>query len=76
MATRIAAAKTVATSKIRKAVATSMKKTNNPFSNGIPTPTKKALDVFIPPSSTDVNGSYTGRPKHKDEHPVQDADDL
>lgn len=42
----------------------------------IPAPTKRALDVFDEPSKTDVNGSYTGRPKNKREVPVQDADDL
>ena len=42
----------------------------------IPAPTKRAMDVFAPPSDTDVNGSYTGRPKNKREVPVQDADDL
>lgn len=42
----------------------------------LPAPTKKAIDVFIEPSATDVNGSYTGRPKIKTEQPVQDADDL
>ena len=42
----------------------------------IPAPTKRALDVFVEPSNTDVNGSYTGRPKNKKETPVQDADDL
>ena len=41
-----------------------------------PAPTQKALDVFVAPSETDVNGSYTGRPKNKREIPVQDADDL
>ena len=41
-----------------------------------PAPTKRALDVFVEPSNTDVNGSYTGRPKNKKETPVQDADDL
>ena len=41
-----------------------------------PAPTKRALAVFNPPSNTDVNGSYTGRPKNKREVPVQDADDL
>ena len=41
-----------------------------------PAPTKRALDVFVPPSSTDVNGSYTGVPKNKREMPIQDADDL
>jgi hypothetical protein len=29
-----------------------------------------------PPSSTDPNGSYTGKPVDKLEQPVQDADDL
>ena len=42
----------------------------------IPAPTKRALDVFNAPSKTDVNGSYTGKPKNKKEVPVQDADDL
>ena len=42
----------------------------------IPAPTKRALDVFNDPSKTDVNGSYTGKPKNKKEIPVQDADDL
>ena len=41
-----------------------------------PAPTKRALNVFVPPSNTDVNGSYTGKPKNKKEVPVQDADDL
>ena len=41
-----------------------------------PAPTKRALDVFNDPSKTDVNGSYTGKPKNKKEIPVQDADDL
>lgn len=42
----------------------------------VPAPTKRALDVFTEPSKTDVNGSYTGKPKNKRETPVQDADDL
>lgn len=42
----------------------------------VPAPTKRALDVFIEPSNTDVNGSYTGKPKDQKEQPVQDADDL
>jgi hypothetical protein len=41
-----------------------------------PAPTKRALDVYNPPSKTDVNGSYTGKPEDKKEVPVQDADDL
>ncbi len=43
---------------------------------GLPKPTKRALELFPAPSNTDVNGSYTGRPKSKGEKPVQDADDL
>ena len=45
-------------------------------SKSVPAPTKRALNVFNEPSNTDVNGSYTGRPKNKREIPVQDADDL
>lgn len=29
-----------------------------------------------PPSHTDPNGSYTGKPLDKTETPIQDADDL
>ena len=42
----------------------------------VPAPTKRALDIFNPPSDTDINGSYTGTPKNEKELPVQDADDL
>ncbi len=42
----------------------------------VPAPTQRAMEVFNAPSSTDVNGSYTGKPKNKKELPVQDADDL
>ncbi len=42
----------------------------------IPAPTKLALSVYAAPSDTDVNGSYTGKPKNEKEKPVQDADDL
>lgn len=45
-------------------------------SKRIPAPTQKALELFPSPSTTDVNGSYTGKPKNKSEKPVQDADDL
>lgn len=45
-------------------------------SERVPAPTKRALGVFNAPSDTDVNGSYTGRPKNEREKPVQDADDL
>ena len=42
----------------------------------IPAPTEKALELVLDTSDTDVNGSYTGKPKDKKEVPVQDADDL
>ena len=42
----------------------------------IPAPTKLALELVGEQSNTDVDGSYTGVPKNKDEKPVQDADDL
>ncbi|MBQ9714069.1 MAG: hypothetical protein IJV83_05585 [Clostridia bacterium] len=42
----------------------------------VPAPTKRALGIYNAPSDTDVNGSYTGKPKGKDKRPVQDADDL
>lgn len=32
--------------------------------------------VNMPPSETDPNGSYTGRPADENAVPVQDADDL
>lgn len=32
--------------------------------------------VQQPPSPTDPNGSYTGRPANPNERPTQDADDL
>ena len=50
--------------------------TTNKQVQRIPAPTKRALDVYVEPSNTDVNGSYTGRPKNKSEVPVQDVDDL
>ena len=37
---------------------------------------KKAPVPANAPSFTDPDGSYTGRPAHPDEVPVQDADDL
>ena len=37
-------------------------------------PVKKI--VAQPPSNTDPNGSYTGKPLNEDEVPVQDVDDL
>lgn len=42
----------------------------------VPAPTKRALGIMSGPSDTDVNGSYTGKPKNPKELPVQDADDL
>lgn len=49
----------------------------NKTNSDLPAPTKKAVDVVSnKPSNTDVNGSYTGKPKNKNELPVQDADDL
>ena len=52
------------------------KTTNKSSSSRIPAPTKKALELCENYSPTDVNGSYTGKPKNKRELPVQDADDL
>ena len=80
MATRTAAA-------AKAAVKTKMdkKKTNTVLTmaattkNGgkrIPAPTQNALRLTDNYSHTDVNGSYTGKPKDKWETPVQDADDL
>ncbi len=51
---------------------TASKKTDKP----VPVPTKLALKLVGDTSKTDVNGSYTGRPIHHGEKPVQDADDL
>ena len=45
-------------------------------SKRIPAPTEKVLSLFEDAPYSDVNGSYTGRPKNKKEQPVQDADDL
>ena len=42
----------------------------------VPAPTERALSVYNEPSNTDVDGSYTGNPKHRKDLPVQDADDL
>ena len=74
MATRIAVTNKVKTkAKIRiLAVAETTKK----HRQRVPAPTQKAIELFPEPSKTDVNGSYTGRPKNKREIPVQDADDL
>ena len=69
MAAKTAAARTA------KTIAITMAATNN-RKKSVPAPTQKAVEVFDGPSDTDVNGSYTGRPKDKRELPVQDADDL
>ena len=77
---KTAATKTAATTKTVKTVepivlntaATMTKKRDK----RVPAPTKRAVSLFSEPSDTDVNGSYTGRPKNKREVPVQDADDL
>ena len=74
MATKIAVAKTVATRTTKTIVTTTAEIMTK--SRTISKPTQKALDVYTEPSNTDVNGSYTGRPKNKKEVPVQDADDL
>jgi hypothetical protein len=74
VATKIAAAKTVAIRTTKTIVTTTAEIMTK--SRTIPEPTQKALDVYTEPSNTDVNGSYTGRPKNKKEVPVQDADDL
>ena len=59
-----------------KITATMAKTTNKKTADRIPAPTKRALETIAPPSDTDVNGSYTGKPKNQREIPVQDADDL
>ena len=74
-ATRTAA--TTKTVKTVKTIATSMAATmTKKRDERVPAPTKRAVSIFSEPSDTDVNGSYTGRPKNKREIPVQDADDL
>ena len=79
---KIAVARTVATKiavvkPTRKISLNTAETMTNENEKRIPAPTKRALDVVEnKPSDTDVNGSYTGRPKNKRELPVQDADDL
>ncbi len=58
------------------ATAVTMTKPSKKSAQRIPAPTKTALNLVGDTSQTDVNGSYTGRPKNKREKPVQDADDL
>ena len=75
-AAKTAVTKTAATKRV-KTIATSMAETMiEKRDKRVPAPTKRAVSIFPEPSDTDVNGSYTGRPKNKREVPVQDADDL
>lgn len=77
VATRIAATKIVPTKRTVKTIATNTVETmTKKRGERVPAPTKRAVSLFPDPSDTDVNGSYTGRPKNKREVPVQDADDL
>ena len=77
VATKIVAAKTAPTKRTVKTIATSTVETmTKKRGERVPAPTKRAVSLFPDPSDTDVNGSYTGRPKNKREVPVQDADDL
>ncbi len=74
---KTAVAKTVATTKTVKTIAINTAETmTEKHDEAVPAPTKRAVSLFPEPSDTDVNGSYTGRPKNKREVPVQDADDL
>ena len=44
---------------------------------GEQTPMEKAMALTdLANEQTDPSGSYTGQPKHPEEIPVQDADDL
>lgn len=76
MATKIAAIKTAAIKTVKTTVINTAVIMTKQETRAIPAPTKKAISLFPSPSATDVNGSYTGRPKDKKEIPVQDADDL
>ncbi len=74
---RTAATKTAVRAKMVKTIAMNMAATTTKQrAKRVPAPTKRAVSLFPEPSDTDVNGSYTGRPKNKREVPVQDADDL
>ena len=54
-----------------------VKKTANKKRLGrVPAPTETALKLVGDVSDTDVNGSYTGIPKDRNDRPIQDADDL
>lgn len=74
---KTAVARTAATTRTVKTIAMNMAETmTEKRDERVPAPTKRAISLFPEPSDTDVNGSYTGRPKNKREIPVQDADDL
>ena len=73
---KTAAAKTVATKILKTTALNTAATMTKKRAERIPAPTKRAVSLFTKPSDTDVNGSYTGRPKNKREVPVQDADDL
>lgn len=75
MATKTAAIRTRAR-KIAQKHTITMRTTDKIDIQRIPAPTKRALSTVAEPSKTDVNGSYTGKPKNPRELPVQDADDL
>ena len=75
MAVKTAETRTVATNTAKTTISATAETMTKP-SERVPAPTKRALGVFNAPSDTDVNGSYTGRPKNEREKPVQDADDL
>lgn len=75
MAVKTAETRTVATNTAKTTISATAE-TMTKRSHRVPVPTQRALDVFNAPSDTDVNGSYTGRPKNEREKPVQDADDL
>lgn len=49
-----------------------------PAPEGVKARVKSAAEKMtaVPPSPTDPQGSYTGRPMQMGEKPVQDADDL
>lgn len=76
VATKIAVAKTAAIKTVKTIATNTAATMTKKKTHRIPAPTQKALELFPEPSDTDVNGSYTGRPKNKKELPVQDADDL
>ena len=75
-AKKAAASKAKSTAKSSPIATKTTVKTMTKPKKRVPAPTKRAMDVFVGASPTDVNGSYTGVPKNIHETPVQDADDL